>query len=269
MLIALCSDKGSPGVTTTALALGSAWATRVVVVEADLAGGDLSIRLRPNGAALPEAPTLLTVATAARAHPEPDVLSKHAHALSARVGVVPAPIGHEQMASVGDWAPLTDALADSEIPILADLGRLHADSPVLGIAARADLLILVGRPDATSVIRMRDRLARMAGGLAAVRREPARFFPVLVTLQRHGEGDVHDLLAVLGDTGARPFIAGGGYLALDPTAVRRLEAGEDPAGRLARTDLLRSARTLAAAVRQAAIPASMSARSASVGGSHA
>ena len=53
MLIALCSDKGSPGVTTTALALGSAWVTPVVVVEADLAGGDLAIRLRPHGAALP------------------------------------------------------------------------------------------------------------------------------------------------------------------------------------------------------------------------
>jgi hypothetical protein len=269
MLIALCSDKGSPGATTTALALGSAWATLVVVVEADLAGGDLSIRLRPNGAALPEAPTLLTVAAAARAHPGPDVVSKHAHVLSARVAVVPAPIGHEQMAGVGDWEPLAEALGDSEVPILADLGRLHAGSRVTGIAARADLVIVVGRPDATSVIRMRDRLSRMASELAAVRGKPARFFPVLVTLHRHGEANVLDLLTVLGDSVACPFIAGGGYLALDPAAVRRLEAGEDPGGRLARTDLLRSARTLATGVQDVAITAPGAATKASVGGGHA
>ena len=66
MFVALCGDKGSPGVTTTALALASAWAGHAVVVEADPAGGDLAIRLHPEGSALPETPTVLSVATAAR-----------------------------------------------------------------------------------------------------------------------------------------------------------------------------------------------------------
>ena len=41
-LIALASVKGSPGVTTTCLALAAAWpARRRLVIEADPAGGDL------------------------------------------------------------------------------------------------------------------------------------------------------------------------------------------------------------------------------------
>jgi hypothetical protein len=252
MLIALCSDKGSPGVTTTALALGSAWPTPVVVVEVDLSGGDLAIRLRPRGAALPEAPTLLTVATAARAHSEPDLVRRHAHGLNAHVAVVPAPIGHEQLSGVGDWRPLLDALVNSDVPVLADLGRLGADSPVWDIAIHADLVTLVGRPEPHSVIRMRDKISRMARGISAARGRPARLFPILVTPRRHGQANVRDLLAVLSDTPGGPFLAGGGCMALDPGAVRRLEAGEEPSGRLARTDLLRSARALAATVYGAA-----------------
>ena len=67
MFIALCGDKGSPGVTTTALVLASAWAGQAIAVEADPAGGDLAIRLHPGGSTLPETPTVLSVATAARA----------------------------------------------------------------------------------------------------------------------------------------------------------------------------------------------------------
>ncbi len=67
MLVALCSDKGSPGTTTTALALAAGWPTPAVVIEADPYGGDLGLRLRTEtGCVLPETPTVLTLATAAR-----------------------------------------------------------------------------------------------------------------------------------------------------------------------------------------------------------
>ena len=140
---------------------------------------------------------------------------------------------------------------------------------MIGVAARADVVIVVGRPDPTSVIRLRERLARMARDLATVRGKPARFFPVLVSPNRHGEGNVRDLAAVLSDSPVRPFIAGCGHVALDPAAVRRLEAGEDPTGRLARTDLLRSARALAVAVHQVVSIEARPSTTAAVGGSHA
>ena len=47
VIVSVCSDKGSPGVTTLATVLGLVWPGRRAVVEADTAGSDLSFRLRP------------------------------------------------------------------------------------------------------------------------------------------------------------------------------------------------------------------------------
>ena len=47
MIVTVCADKGSPGVTTLATVLGLVWPGPRVVVEADTAGSDLSFRLRP------------------------------------------------------------------------------------------------------------------------------------------------------------------------------------------------------------------------------
>ena len=41
MLIALCSAKGAPGVTTSGLALTLSWPRGVVLAELDPAGGDV------------------------------------------------------------------------------------------------------------------------------------------------------------------------------------------------------------------------------------
>src|SRR3954466_96920 len=46
MLIALASVKGSPGVTSTALAIAAVWPRPVVLLEADPTGGDLGYRCR-------------------------------------------------------------------------------------------------------------------------------------------------------------------------------------------------------------------------------
>jgi len=260
MFIALCTDKGSPGVTTTSLVLASAWRGPALVVEADSAGGDLGIRLRaPGGSALPETPTLLTVATAARANQGDDLVSRHAHQLTKDVGVVPGPIAAEQLTGMGDWEPLADVLASSAVPVFADLGRLHGGSRLMPVAARADLVIVVGRPDPASVIRLRDRLVRLAPELAAHRGGPPRLLALLIAQGRHGPGHVADLRRILDETSAKPFIAGLGFLAHDPAAVKRLEVGDDPSGRLARGPLMRSARIvtdgLAHLVASPAVPA--------------
>jgi hypothetical protein len=95
-----------------------------------------------------------------------------------------------------------------------------------------------------------------------------RLFPLLVSTSRHGQADVADLDAVLAETPARPFLADAGFLAHDPAAVRRLQAGEEPAGRLARTALMRTARTVADQIeRIAEVPAHTTAGSASEAGS--
>lgn len=246
MLVAICSDKGSPGATTTALVLASAWPSPAVVVEADPAGGDLAIRLRHgNGTPFPEAPTVLTVATAARATRTSDLVGRYAHQFTKAVSVVPGAVFAEQVAGISDWAPLADVLACADVPVFVDLGRLNAGSRLLSVAARADVVVLVGRPDPGHVIRMRERLSRLAPELGALRGNPPRLFPILVTPDRHGQGDLVDLRQILDTTPAKPFLVGSGFLALDPVAVRRLESGEEPTGRLARTTLMRSGRAVA------------------------
>jgi hypothetical protein len=244
MLIAVCSDKGSPGVTTSALALAAAWSAPAVVVEADPSGGDLAMRIRASKAALPETPTVLTVATAARSNHERDLLDRHTHRLNKNVSVIPAPILREQMAGVRDWELLSTALARCTQPVFADLGHLHSAAKAAAVAAQADLVIAVARPTATSVIRLRERLRRLGPDLGALRGCPPRLFPLLIASSRHGEAAVTDIQSILADTPAKPFVVGGGFLALDPSAVRRLETGEEPAGRLARTALMRSARSV-------------------------
>ena len=95
-----------------------------------------------------------------------------------------------------------------------------------------------------------------------------RLFPLLVSTSRHGPADLADLNAVLAETPARPFLVAAGFLAHDPAAVRRLQAGEEPAGRLARTALMRSARTVVSQIeRIAKAPAHATSGSASKAGS--
>lgn len=243
MLIAGCSDKGSPGVTTTAMALASAWPTPMVVVEADPGGGDLAIRLRTRDrAALPESPTVLTVAAAARTSPSADLVSRYAHVFTKGVSVVPGQLSAEQGAGVTDWVALGAALCASEVPVVVDLGRLHGASGLMAVAAAADVVVVVGRAASGSVIRLRERLNRLAPELSALRGSPPRLFPVLVSTARYGNADVADLEQILTGSPSRPFVAGAGFVAFDPGSVARLEAGEEPEGRLARTSLLRTAR---------------------------
>lgn len=246
VLFALCSDKGSPGTTTTAIALASCWPVPAVVVEADPYGGDLAIRIRTeSGTVLPETPTVLTVATAARTRADGDIALRYAQRINDQLAVVPGHLVAEQAAGVPDWQPLAGSLVEASAPVFVDVGRLHSASPLLPVAAAAESLVVVGRADTASMIRLRERLSRLVPVLAARREAPPRLFPVLVAKDRHGAADVADLRRMLDETPAGPLVVGAGFVSFDVAAVARLMKGENPAGRLARTALLRSARRTA------------------------
>ena len=243
MLIAVCSDKGSPGTTTTALALASRWPTPAALVEADPYGGDLAIRMRTEaGSVLPETPTVLTLATAARTSQGHLAVSRYGQRINDQLLVIPGYLVAEQAAGVADWEPLATLLRKAELPVIADVGRLHAGSPVLPVAAAADVVVVVGRADTASMIRLRERTSRLVAALVTHRDSPPRMFPILVGPERHGARDIEDLRLLLDDTPAGPLIVGVGHIAFDISAVQRLLAGQHPAGLLARTKLMRSAR---------------------------
>lgn len=247
MLVAVAGEKGSPGATTTAVALAASWPGPAVVVEADPAGGDLALRLRlPSGEALPPTPTVLTLAAAARAHPDDaQLVVRHASGMSDQMGVIPGPMMSEQIAGIaGSWDALAAALACSQLDVVVDVGRLDTSSPAMPIAAAADVVVVVGRPTESGGVRLRERVKALGPTLSARRGRPAMVWPVVVAPPRHAEDYAADLEHLLSAAGIRPV--GVSHIANDPAAASRIEAGENPTGRLLRTPLLRSAKELGA-----------------------
>jgi hypothetical protein len=178
-LIALASVKGSPGVTTTCLALAAAWpAQRRLIIEADPAGGDLGPWL-----GLPAAPGLTGLAAAARHDHSSDVAWQHACELGGGLHLVIAPAGADQasacLAALAQNADtIFTSLAAGPDTVIADLGRLDPGSAALPIAARADITLLMVRPrvsDLSNLALRADGLSRAGAHLALLpgpRRRP-------------------------------------------------------------------------------------------------
>ncbi|WP_410675367.1 carbon monoxide dehydrogenase maturation protein [Amycolatopsis sp. cmx-4-68] len=149
MLIALCSVKGSPGVTTVTLALAAHWPdaenTRRLVAEVDPSGGDIAMRL-----GLPLTPGLATFAAAARRARDAAVVWEHTQTLASGARVLVAPPGDmharaalHTLAGAPEGALLAAAAREPEVVVLADCGRVDPGSPAEAIARRAALLLLV------------------------------------------------------------------------------------------------------------------------------
>lgn len=253
-LIALFSDKGSPGVTTLGLALAHMWPRPVALVELDPAGGDLALRLTDHRArpVLKTEPGLLTLAGAARRAPATSVWD---HGQPLRAGsvamVVPGLSAPEQAAAMaGLWEPVITSLGQlAGGDVIADLGRLETASPVLPAAAAADVLVAVGRAEPAAMLRLRDRVRHVLEALAP--RPDRRVLVVLVAEDRHGAEAVTAMREVL-LRGAVPAEVVG-TLALDAGSVAALCAGEDTA-RLERSLLMRTTHGLLAALSAGAAP---------------
>lgn len=262
MLFAVCADRGSPGSTTAALAMASARGLPAVVVEADPYGGDLALRLRPDGNErhpLPPTPTVLGIAAGRSAQPTPagpigmasadrdrrrqlDLWREGSHGLNRTVRVVPGFLTAEQGAVLA-WPVLTAALQAQSVPVFADLGRMHSGSPSLPIAAAADALIPVCRADMGSVAHLTGRLEHLVPAIAERNGRPPVVLPVVVADRRHGDRVAGRVADLLGESEVGPALRGVGWLAWDPESVRQLELGEDPwSAPLRKSHLMRSAR---------------------------
>jgi len=108
MLIGLLSTNASPGVTTTALAMGSVWPSPVVVIDADPYGGDI---LAGAGAVV-EADrehNLLELLRLGRQGQIPQVLDSQITVLPIGVPVV-AGLAHPGQAGGLPWTDLSEGL---------------------------------------------------------------------------------------------------------------------------------------------------------------
>jgi len=252
VIVTVCADKGSPGVTTLATLLGLVWPGPRAVVEADTAGSDLSFRLRPAtnggvlGGRLAPDPSIAVLATAARlglteAGPLP-----HAQDPSLGVPVVPGVLSAERFRALRSlWPLVAKGLAAWEGTAIVDVGRLTHDHPALPVARASSVVLLLTPATLEGLYHVRDRVAELSDTLG----DPARTRPnlgVVVTGEmrdrRSGVEQVRQVLASIGSPA--PVI---GFVARDPAGAGGLWAGE-LTRRFAGSELVRSVRATAESV---------------------
>jgi len=238
MLWVVTADKGSPGVTTTALALAAASseddAPAARLVEVDPGGGDLECWCGPLGA-----PGLLPAVTELRDRSSADRLADFATPAVAGVDVVAAPtratpVGAALRAAGEGFAA---ALAAMAADVFVDCGRwLPSAPPVLeAVVAAADGAVVVCRPTLAGVEHARSAVDALGRG-------PKQIVVVLVGGTRPYEP---------GEVAAALGVPVAGVLPLDPRGVTTLlERGRSRAFR--RTALGISAADTAGMLRQIA-----------------
>ncbi len=238
MMIALCSAKGSPGVTTSALALTLGWPRPAILAELDPAGGDV---LAGYGRGQVAAGGLAELEVAARRGELADQLAAHLLRLdeAGTARLLPGLVDPVSARRV-DWGRLAAALAalgDGAADVLADCGRLRAEHfPADVVRRAAGVLLVTGstlravRAARQAVVELREELTAGAGALNAL---------VVGPSEPYGEREIGEALGI-------PVV---GSLPRDVKAAAVLSDGA-PAGRLfAQSALLRAARAVAVRLR--------------------
>lgn len=235
-LIVLAADKGAPGVTTAATALGAVWPRPVLLAECDPSGGDLVYRLPGvDGGMLNPGRGLLSLGATARRGLYPEQIYEHTQRLIGGLDVLAGLAHGEQAAGLTWlWGPLGRALAAlPQADVLADCGRLGGHAQINDLIAAADLVVLFTRASLDNVAHLRERLALLPKGPergVVVIADPRAYRPAIDEVRR-----------IVSATGTDVAFVGG--LAHDPKGAELLRG--QWGGRLDRSLLIRTARELA------------------------
>ncbi|MEC4016500.1 hypothetical protein [Streptomyces sp. H27-D2] len=250
-LIALAADKGSPGVTTAAVAISAVWPRRALLAEVDQAGGDLVYRsTAAHGGPLDPNTGMLSLAATARRGLVAEQLWDHAQPMSGGLEVLVGLGNSEQAAGLGGLWPLLGrafaGLAESPhgaADVIADCGRIGSDPAAVEMFPQASLVLLLSRTEPEHLARVRDRAAALSVKLHGAQRGAAQTGTPLIgvlLVADPGTGarvaDQVNTMLVASQTGARVM----GVLAQDPAGAEQL-AGRRR-GRLEKSLLIRSAR---------------------------
>jgi hypothetical protein len=246
-LVVVASDKGSPGVTTTALTMAAVWPRRALLAELDPSGGDVALRLRgPRGAPLSPEVGLISLAVGVRRGTQPHQVFEHVQRLDGGLEVIVGLATGEQASGLaGLWGPVGQLL--DEVPgidVVADCGRLYAGSPATDVLQYAGAVVLVTRPSIEAVAHLR---ARAAAVLRDLDRRPGRPpVAVVVITGPRDDASPKQIELVLRQAGLPVPVLG--RIALDPKGAGLLSG--EWIGRLDRSLLVRSARDVAGRLAQ-------------------
>jgi hypothetical protein len=266
-LIAVAADKGSPGVTTSAVVLAAVWPRPVLLAECDPAGGDLAYWFpAADGGRLDRQRGLLSLAVAARRGAEPGQVWDHTQKLPGGLDVLSGVTTAEQGAGLEPlWPAVGWAL--SRVPradVIADCGRIGADGPFYDLLAQAAAIVLMARDNLGEIVRLRERAAGLAAGLGKRSRAGMPICVMVMAEHKRFHSALAEVGQALGHGKGQVNVIGG--LAYDPKSARALHG--EWGGRLDRSLLARTARDVAShlAVSLPALPAGPGRPRAAIGG---
>ena len=233
-LIAFASAKGSPGVTTTAVAVAGSWPgnRRVLLAEFDPAGGDIAPRF-----GLQRDPGVVELGAAHRRGLTADTIWAHTQSLPGGIPVLVGPPSPEQALALREfWTAAGPAMATlPDTDVIMDCGRVGPNSPVVEVLHHAAIVVLVVRSDVEGISHLRARLARPLAN--------ARTAVVLVGERPYSAVEVAEV------TEAKVSAV----VADDPRAAALLGGHPGNQGTLRRSALMRSARELSQALAAVAL----------------
>jgi hypothetical protein len=247
VIITVCADKGSPGVSWTATVLGMVWPGERVLLEADPSGGDAALRLRtPAGQLLPPQSGLRGLAVDARSGNLPTSLLNYAHQTSLGVPVIPATdMRSEDLTVIARyWPAIATAVDRWSGTVIADLGRLQEDSPAGALAAASRTVLLIARSTPEGLYHLRERASALIARLGQGAHGRSPLAVAIICPARNHPTRLRDVQAHLAAEASTSTIPVAGWIAEDERSVHGLRNGQ-LTKKILGGDLLASARELA------------------------
>ena len=242
MIVTVCADKGSPGVSWTAAALTMVWPGERVLLEADPSGGDAALRLRtPEGQLLPRQPTLRGLSVDARSGALPS-FDAYTHQTSLGVPVIPATdMRTEDFALIARQWPAVAAAANSwRGTVIADIGRLQEETASGPVAAASTVVLLIGRSTPEGLFHLRERAKALAARLGQGMHGRSPLAVAVVCPPREHKARLEDLRAHLTADPATSDIPVAGWIADDPRTIALMREAQ-VTKKLTTSHLIRSA----------------------------
>jgi hypothetical protein len=239
-VFALLSAGGSPGVTTSALALTLSWPSQVILAECDPSGGDVLAGLLRGHLSASSGLLPLALEAGAGAEIPADTLwrqlieldEEHNRLLLAGIS------DPRQSAALQSSLPwIAEALQGIQADVIADCGRLDAVAAVRPVLAAASLAVLVLRPSLRQVSRAMPRIEMLTNLVGRDR--------VVILLVGEGTAPGHEVARTLG-------LPVAGHLPDDLRTAAVLSDGSGRRHRMEARPLIRAATVAGRGLREAA-----------------
>ena len=249
MIVAVGSDKGSPGATTLAVALGLVWPGDRLVCELDPRGADLPFRLMtPAAQHMGPVPSVGTLAIDARPGAAAPQLARYAQQTMLGVPVIRGEVSTRAAGKVSAHLPaIANVAAAWQGAVITDVGSLQPNNPALVVARSAPVVLLVMRASTEGLGHLRDRIDELSAYVGDERRERTPVGVVLVADSRDEGAATHRTRALLESIGSPAPVVG--VFAHDAAAAAALWEGP-PTKKVTKGPLVRSAEKLVASMWQ-------------------